>query len=1016
MRRRFVVALLAAALVVGSATATSAAPAPPAAPDGDLRAYGAELAPGKAQELTAAGYDVLDVPGPGVELILTDRQREELRSRGVELSPKGPSARTRSAQEAAAEGVYRPYSGPGGIAEEIRRTVAENPRLAKLVPIGTTRQGQDILAVKLTRGARFLPDGVRPASLYASTQHAREWITVETNRRLMHHMIDNYGSDREITRLLNRNEYWFVLVANPDGYDHTFTEGNRLWRKNLRDNDGDGEITVSDGVDLNRNFGYKWGYDNEGSSPNPTSQVYRGPAPASEPETRALDGLFRRVDFSFLVNYHSAAELLLYGVGWQVNTDSPDDLLARTLAGTDAEPGVVGFDPDVSAELYTTNGETTNHAQARYGVISFTPEQTTCQVVSRSDPDDEWRPEDCQSGFNFPDDEELIQEEFERNLPFALDIARSTADPANPESHLGNTAPQIVAEPFTTSFGETQTVSAIAKRGPGPVLVRYRINGGRQRIALAREWDGGERYGDGFDVHYREVRADLRGASSGDQVEVVFQSRGHRTEPFTYTVEQAADKRVLVISNEDYEGFDPPVPNPAPPASGPRHLDAYTAALEANGISYDVWDMTRRGAPHPLGVLDHYEAVVWYTGDNVITQKQPGLPGYQVAKVQHDTTLAVRDFLNEGGKLLHTGEYAGYFGQGGSLYFDNPEEPCAPESSSFRLCLYSNDFYQYYLGAFSRSSAEAPEEVNGTASPLEGDFPIAGGDGADNQERPGEFRVTGDVLPEEDFPQFASSEIARYVPTGPDPEQPLSGEWYAGALHTDQSYQRLTRTVDLSSAGTASLGLNLSYNLESGYDFVVVEAREVGTDQWTTLADAEGRASSEVPTQCEQGFLLELHPWLERYLTIDGDACRPTGTSGSWNGFTGSSEWGPATFDLSRYAGGQVEIAVSYVTDPATGEVGAFLDDTSVTVDGQVVDESGFEDGLAPWSIAAPPEGSPDTGAAWQRSQSLVQPRAAAVTTEDTVYLGFGLESVATAEQRGRVLGDSLRYLLARAD
>ena len=66
-------------------------------------------------------------------------------------------------------------------------------------------------------------------------------------------------------------------MANPDGYDYTFTEGQRLWRKNLRDNNGDGQIEPGDGVDLNRNFAYKWGYDNEGSSPDPTSETYRGP-------------------------------------------------------------------------------------------------------------------------------------------------------------------------------------------------------------------------------------------------------------------------------------------------------------------------------------------------------------------------------------------------------------------------------------------------------------------------------------------------------------------------------------------------------------------------------------------------------------------------------------------------------------------------------------------------------------------------------------------------------------------
>ena len=72
-------------------------------------------------------------------------------------------------------------------------------------------------------------------------------------------------------------------MANPDGYDFTFTEGNRLWRKNLRDNNGDGQITVGDGVDLNRNFAEKWGYDNEGSSPDrrptrPTAVPARTPS------------------------------------------------------------------------------------------------------------------------------------------------------------------------------------------------------------------------------------------------------------------------------------------------------------------------------------------------------------------------------------------------------------------------------------------------------------------------------------------------------------------------------------------------------------------------------------------------------------------------------------------------------------------------------------------------------------------------------------------------------------------
>src|SRR5690606_21351726 len=144
-----------------------------------------------------------------------------------------------------------------------------HPDITKLVTIGQTTQGQDIVAVKVGRNAGTSRDGARPTTVYIGAQHAREWITPEMIRRLLDHVLTGYGDDERITRIVNRTDLWFVPVSNPDGYDFTCTEGQRLWRKNLRDNNGDGQITTGDGVDLNRNYPYKWGYDNEGSSPNP---------------------------------------------------------------------------------------------------------------------------------------------------------------------------------------------------------------------------------------------------------------------------------------------------------------------------------------------------------------------------------------------------------------------------------------------------------------------------------------------------------------------------------------------------------------------------------------------------------------------------------------------------------------------------------------------------------------------------------------------------------------------------
>ena len=129
--------------------------------------------------------------------------------------------------------------------------------------------------------------------------------------------------DPVVTDLVNTRELWFVLVANPDGYQYTF-DSERLWRKNLRDNNGDSQITIGDGVDLNRNFDEHWNYDEEGSSTPTSSDTYRGSGPASEPETKAMQGLLDRLHFKFMVNYHSYGQLLLYSFGWQVQTPSAD--------------------------------------------------------------------------------------------------------------------------------------------------------------------------------------------------------------------------------------------------------------------------------------------------------------------------------------------------------------------------------------------------------------------------------------------------------------------------------------------------------------------------------------------------------------------------------------------------------------------------------------------------------------------------------------------------------------------
>jgi hypothetical protein len=1024
------VLLLMLGLLVGTGTAAIAAPPPGG---GGQIAYTGELTLEQLALVLDSGVDrreVLTAPGgaPGsvrVEVVLGERRADELIAQGVPLQARTAAART---SEATA-GVFRPWSGAGGLREEFVALARSHPDLVKQVVIGRSVNGQEILAFKVTAGAPWLPDGLHPAVLYSSAQHAREWITPEMTRRLMRHVLDGYDTDQEIRGLLSRTELWFVPVANPDGYDYTFST-DRLWRKNLRDNDGDGVITGVDGVDLNRNFPTRWGYDNEGSSPSPEGETYRGTAPASEPETRALDGLMARVGFEFLVNYHSAAELLLYGTGWQVATPTPDDVIYETMAGDDANPAVPGYDPDISAELYTTNGETTEHAQEAYGTLAVTPEMSTCQTASAVDPDDPFEPDACGSVFEFPDSEALVQAEFEKNVPFALAVARSAQDPSNPVSVVGRTVPDFVLDPFTVSYGTSQTVAVTARRDLRNLEMRFRIDGGREQRATVREWAGGERYGDEGDVYYAEFRGEVRGASVGDEVEVWFtgvrHGRGQVTsERFTYTVARDGGS-VLVLANEDYEGYNPGEPGAV---TAPRYAQQYVDALTAAGISSAVWDVSAQGVPHDLGVLGHFDSVVWYLGDNRLTQDAEDvvtdtfafgpLEDAAVAERQQYLTRAIRDYLNGGGTLTHTGETTGYYGQLGTaiggIYYGldgAPDQDCVVTSDFFSDCLLlADDFTQYYLGAFSRAPRAAPEFLDGTGAPITGMSTALAGTPSNAIDEAGTFLPASAVLPPAQFPQFESAVSGEYRGGPPGNLETFEGNWFAAASHADNSYMRLSRTVDLTGVTAAqapALEFALSYDVEPGYDNVIVEAHPVGSDDWTTLPEAGGLSDTTPPTGCEAGFLLERHPFLGHYLT-DGAPCAATGTTGAWNRITGTSDgWQQVGFNLSEYAGGPVEVAISYVTDPSTGGAGVFVDRTRLSIGGTAVEPEGFETGLGPWTVPGAPEGSPPNVGDFERAQSQV---GAAITTDDTVLLGFGIEQVSDSAARAALLGAIVRGL-----
>lgn len=793
--KRVTVAILSALALVVALVATPAEASPTPAPENDrVDVYTGELTADQARRLPAVGLDHEDISitkGKGgkvsAEVLMNGPQARALQAQGVDLDLKKVDGKT-MAEVAAAEpdGVYRPYTGAGNIREEILNAAAAHSDIAQAVDVGTSVQGKPITAIRVTKNARALRHASRPTVLYQATQHAREWITPETVRRLLHHYLNNYGKNSDITRIVDTTEVWFLPVVNVDGYDHTFTPGNRFWRKNLRDNNNDGQITSQDGVDPNRNFPQKWGYDNEGSVPTFTGQTYRGAGPGSEPETQAQIGLVDRIRPKFIINWHSAAELLLHGVSWQTLTRSPDDLIHDAILGDIDTPAVKEYTPELGAQLYTVNGDTISQMDNAFGALTVTPEQARCDTAANRHPDDEWTVEDCGSGtgrtFAFPDDEELIQEEFQNNLNYAISVAKSAHDPDHPVSPIGRKVPDFQIDKFSTSYSSNQPVASYIRRSLKDKRMNYRIGGGRTQSVNVSEWKGGERYGRDGTHYFAEYRGTVTGARPGSNVTVWFSGVGERgkvnSAAFTYKVRDRAGADVLVIADEDYTGVNPTYP---PSVTAPKYAQSYVDALRANGIRAAVWDVDRDGVPHHLGALRHFDAAVWYLGDNRLTQDDADEPtsfqGQQVpdgtvADREKDLTLSVRDYMNEGGKLLYTGETVGYFGplsgpNGGGIYYGlkgHPERPCVVIDNPRDDCeLHSNDFAQYYLGVFGRAPQANPTSVTGTAAPLNGISAAFGGAPDNPLNEAGGLQVTSSVLPPAQFPLFTSSPVGNYA-------------------------------------------------------------------------------------------------------------------------------------------------------------------------------------------------------------------------------------------------------------
>ncbi|MFW9922511.1 MAG: M14 family zinc carboxypeptidase, partial [Candidatus Thorarchaeota archaeon] len=224
------------------------------------------------------------------------------------------------------------------------------PDLIKLENIGFSYQGNEIIAVRITNELVTQP---KKEFLVVAQHHAREIITLENALYFIDRIVFDFINNVEkITEILNERIFYIVPSLNIDALEML-----HLWsiqRKNLHPIDEDGDGTRDDnellvkldldndgiigedlpgGVDLNRNYAYKWD-SLVGSSNISASNIYRGEAPFSELETQALANFVRKHHFQTAVSLHSGSFRIITPWAHDLNKTCPDAEVYNFIGNT----------------------------------------------------------------------------------------------------------------------------------------------------------------------------------------------------------------------------------------------------------------------------------------------------------------------------------------------------------------------------------------------------------------------------------------------------------------------------------------------------------------------------------------------------------------------------------------------------------------------------------------------------------------------------------------------------------
>ncbi|MBI4947466.1 MAG: immune inhibitor A [Bacteroidetes bacterium] len=329
-------------------------------------------------ELSATELGTLKKNGYAYDVLIEDMSKYyKDRNKGVKSEKKKKSSESYPTPDHFKLGSMGGFLTYNEMLQEFDSMRLLYPSLISLKqPIGTTNtiEGRQLIYVKISDNPDT--DENEPEVLYTGLHHAREPAGMQQLIFFMYYLLENYNTNDEIKYLVDNLEMYFIPCVNPDGYVYNQTtdpDGGGMHRKNMRPNG-----TGNPGVDLNRNYGYEWGYDDVGSSNDPSDDPYRGTAGFSEPETQLIRDFCNNRTFKLAINYHCYSNLLIYPWGYLPDYETPDSSLFHNYSALMTAVNNYIYGTPMQTVGYTGNGTSDDwmygEQSTKPKIIAFSPE------------------------------------------------------------------------------------------------------------------------------------------------------------------------------------------------------------------------------------------------------------------------------------------------------------------------------------------------------------------------------------------------------------------------------------------------------------------------------------------------------------------------------------------------------------------------------------------------------------------------------------------------------------------